>query len=377
MIFTEYNFFKINLTEPASPLMYGIIELHDHIFFFLNMILFLVLFLLVTTLKYFTYSKNSKLNKYILTETVQSRFEWLRLNHGVTVEILWTVVPSIVLLFIAVPSFALLYATDELIDPSLTVQVIAHQWYWSYEYNDLVVLDRTTATLTYLDEKASKVESFLHKVALVTNHGIVGDIKRRQDFIWLIAHPWSPTLISYFGLSKHLWYAYGTNRTDTLGLKETYKAAYNIYKIYIDPTPNKTMTLIDWSEIFGFWWKQNYIVGNIEFDSYLKQETDLAFGEPRLYETDFPLVLPKFTHIRFMITSEDVLHSWSVPALGIKVDAVPGRINHAHTYIKRSGTFYGQCSELCGVNHGFMPIQIVAFEPHMYYNYIRLTLLNK
>lgn len=117
--------------------------------------------------------------------------------------------------------------------------------------------------------------------------------------------------------------------------------------------------------------------GTIEFDSYMRQESDLQLGERRLYETDFPLVLPKFTHIRFMITADDVIHSWSVPALGIKVDAVPGRINHAHTYIKYSGIFYGQCSELCGVNHAFMPIQILVFEPSMYYDYIRNMLLAK
>ena len=109
----------------------------------------------------------------------------------------------------------------------------------------------------------------------------------------------------------------------------------------------------------------------------MRQEADLKPGEQRLYETDFPLVLPKFTHIRFMITSDDVIHSWAVPSLGIKVDAVPGRINHAHAYIKRSGVFYGQCSELCGVNHAFMPIQIIAFEPHMYYDYINLMLATK
>jgi cytochrome c oxidase subunit 2 len=120
-----------------------------------------------------------------------------------------------------------------------------------------------------------------------------------------------------------------------------------------------------------------FLTGNIEFDSYMRQESDLQPGELRLYETDFPLVLPKFTHIRFMITADDVIHSWSVPALGIKVDAVPGRINHAHTYIKYSGIFYGQCSELCGVNHGFMPIQILVFEPQLYYDYLRLLLLSK
>lgn len=133
----------------------------------------------------------------------------------------------------------------------------------------------------------------------------------------------------------------------------------------------------DFAYEYGSSQAKQVVDGTLEFDSYMRQESDLQLGELRLYETDFPLVLPKFTHIRFMITADDVIHSWSVPSLGIKVDAVPGRINHAHTYIKYSGIYYGQCSELCGVNHGFMPIQILVFEPQLYYDYIRLMLLAK
>lgn len=89
-------------------------------------------------------------------------------------------------------------------------------------------------------------------------------------------------------------------------------------------------------------------------------EAELSFGSLRLLEVDNALVLPINTHIRFLISSTDVLHSFAVPSLGIKVDAVPGRLNQLSAYIKRSGVFYGQCSELCGVNHGFMPIKIKA-----------------
>jgi len=307
ILFSEYNFFKVNFIDPASPLMYGIIELHDHIFFFLNMVLFLVLFLLVTTLRYFSYKKNSRLNRYLLSQATKPQYEWLKLSHGTNIEIIWTVVPSLILILIAIPSFALLYATDELVDPSVTIQVIGHQWYWSYEYNDLV-------TLSDIGIPAPTVFTWGSKAPILFHPKVHAQI---------VGSPFSD-------LDKFLY---------------------------------RPLT--------------EFVTGTVEFDSYMRQESDLQPGELRLYETDFPLVLPKFTHIRFMITADDVIHSWSVPALGIKVDAVPGRINHAHTYIKYSGIFYGQCSELCGVNHAFMPIQILVFEPQLYYDYLRLLVLSK
>lgn len=89
-------------------------------------------------------------------------------------------------------------------------------------------------------------------------------------------------------------------------------------------------------------------------------EEDLELGFFRLLEVDSEVVVPVDTHIRFIITANDVLHSWSVNSLGVKVDAVPGRLNQTSVYIKREGVFYGQCSEICGVNHGFMPIVVKA-----------------
>lgn len=80
----------------------------------------------------------------------------------------------------------------------------------------------------------------------------------------------------------------------------------------------------------------------------------------RLLEVDRRLVLPINTHIRLLISSSDVLHSWAVPAVGAKIDACPGRVNIVNLFLKRSGVYYGQCSEICGTNHGFMPIVIVA-----------------
>lgn len=181
-----------------------------------------------------------------------------RVTHNLNLEVIWTIIPTIILIFIAIPSFALLYSMDELLDPTITVKVIGHQWYWSYEYTDF------------------------------------------------------------------------------------------------RPLCNQT----------------------VKFDSYMVPDADLQFGDLRLLKTDCPLILPKETNIRFLITSTDVLHSWAMPSFGIKMDAVPGRLNQTSTYIMESGRYYGQCSELCGVNHAFMPIEICVVEPRDYYNWMFLKITN-
>lgn len=170
------------------------------------------------------------------------------ITHGTTIEIIWTIIPSIILIIIAIPSFILLYSMDEVVTDnlSLTIKVIGHQWYWSYQISDL-----------------------------------------RQE-------------------------------------------SYN-------------KEAIDYS---------------MAFDSYMVQEEDLNKGELRLLEVDNALKIPVKTHIRVIVSSTDVLHSWAVPSLGVKVDAVPGRLNQTSMFIKRDGLYYGQCSEICGINHAFMPIKI-------------------
>nr|YP_009469106.1 cytochrome c oxidase subunit II [Charonia lampas]AOY34912.1 cytochrome c oxidase subunit II [Charonia lampas]AVC55720.1 cytochrome c oxidase subunit II [Charonia lampas] len=99
---------------------------------------------------------------------------------------------------------------------------------------------------------------------------------------------------------------------------------------------------------------------DIEFDSYMIPTNDLEPGDFRLLEVDHRVVLPTQTDIRVLVTSADVIHSWTVPSLGVKADAVPGRLNQLSFYIKYPGVFYGQCSEICGANHSFMPIVLEA-----------------
>ena len=103
---------------------------------------------------------------------------------------------------------------------------------------------------------------------------------------------------------------------------------------------------------------EGYHEGSTQFDAYMVADTDLPVGAPRLLETDRVVALPVGRHVRLLTTSADVIHSWALPAAGVKMDAIPGRLNQVNLYFNRQGLFYGQCSELCGVNHGFMPITV-------------------
>jgi len=119
------------------------------------------------------------------------------------------------------------------------------------------------------------------------------------------------------------------------------------------------------SELFNLYQKKILI----EFDSFLVRESSLSSGEFRLLEVDHRVIVPVLTYIRFYITASDVIHSWAVPALGIKMDAVPGRINEFVSYVNKPGVYYGQCSEICGVNHGFMPICVEALNPYEFWSW--------
>jgi cytochrome c oxidase subunit 2 len=239
--------FQFGFQDPASPIAEGLNDLHNYIFLFLILVCTFVSWMLYIIISEFNVHKYHSLNN-MHYDYVKAR----HLTHGVFLEIIWTLIPTFILLVIAIPSFALLYAMDEVIDPELTVKVIGHQWYWSYEFSDF-------------------------------NEGLNDDIN---------------------------------------------------------------------------------------FDSYMIPEDELAFGALRLLETDTSLVLPVNTHIRVIITAGDVLHSWAIPSLGVKMDAVPGRLNQSSLFIKRDGVFFGQCSELCGVNHGFMPIIVNAVNIDMFLSWI-------
>ena len=168
------------------------------------------------------------------------------------IECIWTIIPAIILIQIAIPSLLLLYILDESIDSSLTIKVIGHQWYWRYEYRD-------------------------------------------------------------------------------------------------------------------FWSINN---NKIEFESYIIPTNELDSSFFRLLDVDNRTVIPYNIHIRMLISSADVLHSWTVPSLGVKADAIPGRLNQVKFISQRPGIFFGQCSEICGANHRFMPIVIEIININAFLNWV-------
>lgn len=210
---------QIDFQEAASPIMQELHAFHNFLLI-ISCVIVLFVFLL---LAYVAIRFNAKSNPVPATFT-----------HNVAIEIIWTVIPIIILVIIAIPSFRILKQVEHAPPSDLTIKVVGSQWYWTYSYPD----------------------------------------------------------------------------------------------------------------------------NNIEFDSNIIQTKDLKPGQIRLLEVDNRLVVPQGAVVKFLITASDVIHNFAVPALGIKTDAVPGRVNHAWTKIEKKGVYYGQCSELCGVNHGFMPIAI-------------------
>nr|BAX03867.1 cytochrome c oxidase subunit II [Psenopsis anomala]BBU26192.1 cytochrome c oxidase subunit 2 [Psenopsis anomala] len=208
---------QLGFQDAASPLMEELLHFHDHAL----MIIFLI----------------STMVLYIIVAMISTKLSNMYILDSQEIEIIWTVLPAIVLILIALPSIRILYLMDEINDPHLTIKAMAHQWYWSYEYTDY----------------------------------------------------------------------------EDLG-----------------------------------------------FDSYMIATEDLIPGQFRLLEADHRMVIPVESPIRLLISAEDVLHSWAVPSLGVKMDAIPGRLNQTAFMTSHSGVLYGQCSEICGANHSFMPIVVEA-----------------
>lgn len=236
--------YQLGFQDPATTTMEGIFLFNLHLLFVIISIVLLVGWLLFTVLCNFTEMDNSKVANF---------------THSNVIEIVWTSIPAFILLSLASPSFSLLYSLDEISNPELTLKILGHQWYWSYEISDFN---------SCADAQSLKFSSYM--------------------------------------------------LTDE-ALKET--------------------------EEMGYF---------------------------RVLETNKRVLLPTNTHLRLLITAVDVLHSWTIPSFGVKVDACPGRLNQANLFIKRVGIFFGQCSEICGVNHGFMPIVLFAF-PSAQYHYLIMS----
>ncbi len=213
---------QLGLQPAATPVAEQLHSLHNGLLVVITLITVFVMLLLLYVIVRFRESRNPVPSKT---------------THNTLVEVLWTVIPIVILVGIAIPSFRLLYFADRTEDAEMTIKVIGHQWYWSYEYPDN---------------------------------------------------------------------------------------------------------------------------GDFTFDAIMVEDEELQPGQLRHLETDTEVVMPVDTNVRLLITADDVIHSWAIPAFAVKLDAVPGRVNETWTRIEREGVYYGQCSELCGVRHGYMPIKVRA-----------------
>jgi len=248
---------------------------------------------------------NKKENKKnILNLWYDRKQKFLRVQNASEyrqLEAAWCVTPSFALMSIGNPTFGLIFSLDSTMDPVVTLQIIGHQWYWSYKYE-----------VTLYVPKGSEL---------------------------------------YHSTDKYRFYkAWQDKFFPSLNGNELVELHLGLLNV---PQP----TAEDYNELMQGLMKLKSVVHyTIEFDSTMVATEDLNEGDNRLYAVTEPIVLPVGVPIKVLITSADVLHSWSLPAMGIKVDAVPGRINQFIFEAKYPGTFKGQCSELCGTMHAFMPI---------------------
>ena len=223
---------QLGFQNPASDSMRDIVSFHNNLLLpIIIAISVFVLFLMLYACVRFRASANPNPSKR---------------THNVTVEILWTLIPCLILIVMAVPSFKILYKQDTIPKADLTIKAVGYQWYWGYEYPD----------------------------------------------------------------------------------------------------------------------------ENIIFDSYMIEEKDLRADQPRLLAVDNEVVVPVNKVVKVLITANDVLHAWALPAFGVKRDAVPGRINETWFKAEKEGTYYGQCSELCGIKHAFMPITVKVVSEDEYQKWL-------
>lgn len=349
---------QLTFQNPATPVMEGIINLHNYILMYEILVFVVVIWFLSRSLYLFSEKKHPEPKEF---------------NHDPIIEAVWTIAPAFILIAIAVPSFSLLYSMDEVVDPMLTVKAIGHQWYWSYELD----VSRRDNFFDYIeaDIPKPKIRRTTDTPALIKLNKKLS-AKPIKGFVKFKRH--NPLQLYIKMLKKTGQVSYSRPRLFRLGFEvNKAQAAYSLEKSRLSLTDvllkpvlelNPKQPLI-YFKLFEFITREHLLKSSVEwvspsvkFDSYMIPENELPFGGLRLLEVDNRLVLPVNTHIRLMVTSVDVIHSWAVPSLGIKVDGIPGRLNQTALYIKRPGVFYGQCSELCGVNHGFMPIVVEAVD---------------
>lgn len=370
-IFIENGQYPLYFQHPASHLMEQILNLHNDLMF---VIIYIVIF--VGWILYYTKRIFSVVPLSINSQQVQRAL----FNQEHVIEIVWTLIPTFILYFIALPSFVLLYSLDVQQAPKLTLKAIGHQWYWSYELTTMYSKARPTIT--------NLSQTLLASKANINNAVLNGTVNVDKDFsnqvlvkrILGSKQPINPRLSKrrFRGIGVR-FFKYAQGRANKLFATEQYvnkpvivRTKLNtinpllenkVVKLNLSQPSvkiNKVNKLVSKALFKGFSPVLNSTFKTIEhgFDSYLIPAEDLKQGEYRLLEVDNRVFIPYNTPVRVLVTSADVIHSWAVPSLGVKIDACPGRLNQVMVCATRIGVFYGQCSELCGVNHGFMPIVV-------------------
>lgn len=276
--------------EAATRTMDALVRLHHYVMLFVMFIAGFVAYLFIMCLYYFWYQ--------VVIRQLNITFGQTRaITKDTVIEFIWTVIPSLIIFVIALPSLSLLYAMDEVLDPHLMVKILGHQWYWSYEYS----------------------------------------------------------VVSYY--SNHM------------ALKFFFNYGYNLPLHYTPFELNNNSFYYPNIILFN----KNWV-----YDSYMVEDVLSASSRNkfRLLEVDKPLYLPIKQRGMLLITSTDVIHSFAVPSLGIKIDACPGRVNQICFYIDKAGVYYGQCSELCGVNHAFMPICILGVHIDVFEEFLKKLIID-
>jgi len=329
----------INLQKPGNVFMENVIYFHDILLTVMFFILMLVTWFLIITIVYFGltreyYKYYYKIYEYILQFLVYlESIVVLMYKKGADFHPLY----ALVFYFMAYR----ITREDDYIHPKIN-----HVPGKIFDFNAIIDYE--------------PYEDFKNKRGINYKYYFYSDIT--LEFLWTVF----PTLI-LFGLaipSFGLLYSIEKFSAPELTIKVIGHQWYWEYH-YMDYIDVKKIVSNNTAKVlFTSKPDDNYII-----ESYMIQDEDLAKGQYRLLEVDKKLILPSKTPIRLYITSDDVLHSWAVPSLGIKLDACPGRINELNIKIKEIGIFYGQCSELCGWYHGFMPIAIQTLEPKDFKNW--------
>jgi cytochrome c oxidase subunit 2 len=355
-----YFIFMMSFSTPITVFNYNLISLHNDVFWFILIILTLVYWSLYKILKEFGWNSFNKqkgflkiFNRYSMiwdyfVDIAQIWMTFLKLwlkNYFKLIEILIITYFHLKLnknfLLNSIKNFYLLLFGTEFFKGRQFPKLIFN---WDFDKLEQLTIERF----------------FFYKFYSKTNHA-----KFLYDSNKKLLH------ILQFKHSLFLEYAFAIFPTIIIGWI-LIPSFYLLYSLDDDSYPLFTIKVIGhqwyWSYEFDNFINNNYVSYN--FDSVLVQESDLNKGEKRLLTVDNNLIIPTAANIRFLITSSDVLHSWSIPEFGLKVDAIPGRLNEFITMICKPGFYYGQCSELCGVAHGFMPIVVETVNSNIWEQYI-------